>query len=89
MAYDATKDIFETAKPLEITTTSGPHSCVKFFDPEQAHLESRRTYQHSECSVPSSSLRVGDLAFLEKDQRVPADMILLGRRCFVRTDELD
>ncbi|KIL64320.1 hypothetical protein M378DRAFT_192664 [Amanita muscaria Koide BX008] len=45
-------------------------------------------------SVPSSSLRVGDLVLLEKNQRVPADMVLLhtsdtSGTCFIRTDQLD
>jgi phospholipid-translocating ATPase len=45
-------------------------------------------------SVPSSKLKVGDLVFLEKNQRVPADMLLLrtsdpSGSCFVRTDQLD
>lgn len=45
-------------------------------------------------SVPSSSLQVGDLVVLEKNQRVPADMVLLrtsdaSGTCFIRTDQLD
>jgi phospholipid-translocating ATPase len=45
-------------------------------------------------SVPSSALRVGDLLLLEKNQRVPADMVLLrtsdtSGTCFIRTDQLD
>lgn len=45
-------------------------------------------------SVPSSSLRVGDLILLEKNQRVPADLVLLrtsdaSGTCFIRTDQLD
>ncbi|KAI5476520.1 phospholipid-translocating ATPase, partial [Pseudohyphozyma bogoriensis] len=45
-------------------------------------------------SVPSSKLRVGDLVFLEKNERVPADILLLrtsdpSGSCFVRTDQLD
>ncbi|KAF9049632.1 protein transporter [Hymenopellis radicata] len=45
-------------------------------------------------SVPSSSIRVGDLVKLEKNQRVPADMVLLhtseaSGTCFIRTDQLD
>ena len=45
-------------------------------------------------SVPSSSIRVGDLIRLEKNQRVPADMVLLhtsdtSGTCFIRTDQLD
>lgn len=44
--------------------------------------------------VPSSSLRVGDLVHLEKNQRVPADLVLLrtseaSGTCFIRTDQLD
>lgn len=46
-------------------------------------------------AVPSSSLRVGDLIHLEKNQRVPADLVLLrtsdeaSGTCFIRTDQLD
>ena len=45
-------------------------------------------------SVPSSSLRVGDLIRLEKNQRVPVDLVLLrtsdaSGTCFIRTDQLD
>lgn len=45
-------------------------------------------------NVPSSQLKVGDLVLLEKNERVPADMLLLrtsdpSGSCFVRTDQLD
>lgn len=45
-------------------------------------------------STPSSALKVGDMVLLEKNQRVPADMVLLTTSeeegtCFVRTDQLD
>lgn len=45
-------------------------------------------------SVPSSKLKVGDLVFIEKEQRVPADFVLLRTTektgsCFIRTDQLD
>ncbi|KAI5121482.1 hypothetical protein M0805_003937 [Coniferiporia weirii] len=45
-------------------------------------------------SIPSSKIRVGDFVFLEKNQRVPADMVLLrtsdhSGTCFIRTDQLD
>lgn len=44
--------------------------------------------------LPSSDIQVGHLIILEKDQRVPADMILLKTSeadggCFIRTDQLD
>ena len=45
-------------------------------------------------SVASSNLKVGDIIVLEKDQRVPADLILLRTSdktgtVFIRTDQLD
>ncbi|KAH9932838.1 aminophospholipid-transporting P-type ATPase [Amylocystis lapponica] len=45
-------------------------------------------------SVPSSALRVGDFVVLEKNQRVPSDLVLLrtsdqSGTCFIRTDQLD
>lgn len=45
-------------------------------------------------AVASSNLRVGDLVLIEKNQRVPADCVLLrtsdsSGTCFVRTDQLD
>ncbi|KAK9493133.1 hypothetical protein V1508DRAFT_354148 [Lipomyces doorenjongii] len=44
--------------------------------------------------VRSRDLKVGDLVFIKKDQRVPADMILLksseaNGETFIRTDQLD
>lgn len=45
-------------------------------------------------AIPSSKIRVGDLLLLEKNQRIPADVVLLrtsesSGTCFVRTDQLD
>ena len=58
--------------------------------PEDAYLNTHANTR----SVPSSSLRVGDLVLLEKNQRVPADLVLLrtsdsSGTCFIRTDQLD
>ncbi|KAJ1960616.1 putative aminophospholipid-translocase [Dipsacomyces acuminosporus] len=44
--------------------------------------------------ISSAKIRVGDLIVIEKNQRVPADMVLLkttesSGACFVRTDQLD
>ncbi|KNE67897.1 phospholipid-translocating P-type ATPase, flippase [Allomyces macrogynus ATCC 38327] len=44
--------------------------------------------------VPSAELAVGDIVRLAKNQRVPADMVLLHTHeragtCFIRTDQLD
>lgn len=45
-------------------------------------------------AIPSSKIRVGDLLVLEKNQRIPADVVLLrtsdaSGTCFIRTDQLD
>jgi len=44
--------------------------------------------------VPSSHLKVSDVIIIEKNQRVPADIVLLktsekSGTCFIRTDQLD
>ena len=58
-------------------------------DPEQEFLD-----PHPKTHSVPSSLRVGDLVLLEKDQRVPADTILLhtsdaSGTCFIHTNQLD
>eukprot|EP00794_Sanderia_malayensis_P019164 gene19164-21084_t len=45
-------------------------------------------------NVPSSDIEIADLIYVEKDERVPADMVFLRTTdktgtCFVRTDQLD
>jgi magnesium-transporting ATPase (P-type) len=45
-------------------------------------------------NIPSAKIRVGDIIIVERNQRVPADMILLrttekSGSCFIRTDQLD
>ena len=45
-------------------------------------------------SITSANIKVGDLIVIEKDQRVPADMVFLrtsssSGSCYVRTDQLD
>ncbi|XP_067928556.1 probable phospholipid-transporting ATPase IIB [Watersipora subatra] len=47
-----------------------------------------------ETFVPSSDIHVGDLIIVEKNQRVPADIVFLrtsekSGACFIRTDQLD
>ncbi|GJJ69282.1 phospholipid-translocating ATPase [Entomortierella parvispora] len=44
--------------------------------------------------IPSSKIRVGDMIVVNKNQNVPADMVLLrtteeSGACFIRTDQLD
>ncbi|CAH8579212.1 unnamed protein product [Dicrocoelium dendriticum] len=50
--------------------------------------------RHGQVWITSASIKVGDLIHLDKDQRVPADMVLLwtsdrSGSCFIRTDQLD
>ena len=69
-----------------------------FFDVADPELQ-EQSHSHPDPgphtrSVPSSSLKVGDLVLLEKNDRVPADMVLLrtsdpSGTCFIRTDQLD
>ncbi|GAA5905553.1 hypothetical protein JCM8208_005769 [Rhodotorula glutinis] len=62
--------------------------------PHSHHASSSSTSSAPLKPTPSSHLRVGDLVHLEKNDRVPADMVLLrtsdpSGTCFVRTDQLD
>jgi phospholipid-translocating ATPase len=64
---------------------------------DESALLSQNAYLDAHANtrlVPSSSIRVGDLIKLEKNQRVPADVVLLhtsdsSGTCFIRTDQLD
>uniref|UniRef100_A0A336KXN3 Phospholipid-transporting ATPase n=1 Tax=Culicoides sonorensis TaxID=179676 RepID=A0A336KXN3_CULSO len=55
----------------------------------------KRLTGHNQAElVPSSKLRVGDIIIVEKDERIPADLVLLrtsdkSGAVFVRTDQLD
>lgn len=46
-------------------------------------------------TIPSAQIRVGDIILLDKNMRVPADLVLLrtsdlnSGSCFIRTDQLD
>ncbi|GAA5862675.1 hypothetical protein JCM3774_001882, partial [Rhodotorula dairenensis] len=62
--------------------------------PHSHHASSLSTASAPLKPTPSSQLRVGDLVHLEKNDRVPADILLLrtsdpSGTCFVRTDQLD
>ncbi|KAL4209666.1 putative aminophospholipid-translocase [Rhizopus microsporus] len=54
----------------------------------------RRLTPTGNQNIPGSKIRVGDLLYIMKDQRIPADMILLrtteeSGASFIRTDQLD
>lgn len=93
MAKEAFDDYQRWQRDREANSTrylildNGAPSSSTHIDDESSSLGSTR-------AVPSSALKVGDLVFLEKDQRVPADLVLLRTSdesggCFVRTDQLD
>ncbi|KZV75842.1 phospholipid-translocating P-type ATPase [Peniophora sp. CONT] len=78
---------------LDTTTTAGTGS---YSDREETLFDAEGGLGDEAPTrvVASSALRVGDLVLLEKNTRVPADMLLLRTRdssgtCFVRTDQLD
>ena len=59
-----------------------------------SQLYQKLTRTDGALAICSSRIKVGDLIVVEKDQRVPADMIFLrtsekNGACFVRTDQLD
>ncbi|GFS05805.1 phospholipid-transporting ATPase [Elysia marginata] len=63
-------------------------------DKEANSQKYKRLTKDGVVQLPSSDIQVGHLIILEKDQRVPADMILLKTSetdggCFIRTDQLD
>ncbi|CAG7663738.1 unnamed protein product [Allacma fusca] len=63
-------------------------------DKEINNQKYHKITREGQLFVPSSKIKVGDLIMVEKNQRVPADMVLLrtsdkAGRCFVRTDQLD
>lgn len=67
---------------LSLPSSNMPHDASNLL----AHLPTR--------NIASSKIRVGDLVLIEKNQRVPADCVLLktsdsSGSCFVRTDQLD
>ena len=64
------------------------------FTPPSLPLLSLLLLYSGPVSVKSKDIQVSDIVVLEKDQRVPADMILLrtterSGSCFIRTDQLD
>ncbi|BEJ16980.1 hypothetical protein CspHIS471_0603810 [Cutaneotrichosporon sp. HIS471] len=66
-----------------------PHDSVDESNPPAYDLPRPQTRL-----TPSSGIKVGDMVLLEKNQRVPSDMVLLTTSeeegtCFIRTDQLD
>ena len=63
-------------------------------DQEANSQKYRRVSSIGMFDIPSSKIKVGDIILVHKNQRVPADMILLRTTeksggCFIRTDQLD
>ncbi|XP_044783452.1 probable phospholipid-transporting ATPase IIA isoform X7 [Bubalus bubalis] len=67
---------------------------INMRDWDFTELTVQQGIQTGTVKVKSSSIQVGDLIIVEKNQRVPADMIFLrtsekNGSCFLRTDQLD
>lgn len=63
-------------------------------DKEVNSQKYRKLTSQGVVQVPSSDIKVSDLIIVEKDQRVPSDMVFLrttekNGACFIRTDQLD
>lgn len=63
-------------------------------DKEANSQKFRKLTRDGMVPVPSSNIKVGDLIVVDKNQRVPADMVFLRTTektgaCFIRTDQLD
>lgn len=63
-------------------------------DREVNYQKYQKLTSHGVIQVPSADIQVSDLIIVEKDQRVPADMIFLSTTekngaCFIRSDQLD
>lgn len=59
-----------------------------------SQLYRKLTPQGTLVNVPSSKIHVGDIIFIEKNERIPADLIFLktsdqSASTFIRTDQLD
>ncbi|CAM1310111.1 ATP9A (predicted) [Pycnogonum litorale] len=63
-------------------------------DKEMNSYKYRKLTRNGVIRVPSSAIKVSDLIIVDKNERVPADMVLLrtsekNGACFIRTDQLD
>ncbi|XP_037068803.1 probable phospholipid-transporting ATPase IIB [Pollicipes pollicipes] len=63
-------------------------------DKEMNSTKYSKLTNQGHVKVSSSRIHVGDMLLIEKNQRVPADMVLLrtterSGACFIRTDQLD
>ncbi|GFS70477.1 probable phospholipid-transporting ATPase IIB [Nephila pilipes] len=63
-------------------------------DREVNYRKYRKLTSRGVVQVPSANIKVSDLIIVDKDQRVPADMVFLqttekSGSCFIRSDQLD
>ncbi|EEB87026.1 hypothetical protein MPER_15819, partial [Moniliophthora perniciosa FA553] len=76
--------------PSPTTSNYNSESSSALLNQDHSYLDTHANTR----AVPSSSIRGGHLIRLEKNQRVPADLVLLktsdsSGTCFIRTDQLD
>ena len=81
---------------LDRTGLTSPSHRTGLTSPSHSHHDSSTASLSNlpTKAIASSRLRVGDLVLVEKNQRIPADCVLLktsdaSGSCFVRTDQLD
>ncbi|XP_054711575.1 probable phospholipid-transporting ATPase IIA isoform X1 [Uloborus diversus] len=63
-------------------------------DREVNYRKYRKLTSKGVVQIPSANIKVSDLIIVDKDQRVPADMVFLSTTekngsCFIRSDQLD
>ncbi|CAL1295014.1 unnamed protein product [Larinioides sclopetarius] len=63
-------------------------------DREVNYRKYRKLTSRGVVQIPSANIKVSDLIIVDKDQRVPADMVFLSTTektgsCFIRSDQLD
>lgn len=68
------RDVESNSAPYKVLLSSGSTASGSS---RREHGDLERSHGARVGMVPSSKLRVGDLVVLEKNQRVPADMVLL------------
>ncbi|GAA5931089.1 aminophospholipid-translocating P4-type ATPase NEO1 [Sporobolomyces koalae] len=87
--------LLDLSRAASISTNNSSSNSSSLAAPHSHHVSSNpATLSAPLKPTPSSNLKVGDLVHLEKNDRVPADILLLrtsdpSGTCFVRTDQLD
>ncbi|XP_028727849.1 probable phospholipid-transporting ATPase IIB isoform X2 [Peromyscus leucopus] len=79
---------------VSIYTCIGLYEVAMVFSMSLLNFPLKRIKSLGKVQVKSSDIQVGDLIIVEKNQRIPSDMVFLrtsekAGSCFIRTDQLD